>query len=32
MIELQQVTKSFQIGASWSQVLAPIDLTIDKAV
>ncbi|MBM7838496.1 putative ABC transport system ATP-binding protein [Alkalihalobacillus xiaoxiensis] len=30
MIELQQVTKSFQIGASWSQVLAPIDLTIDK--
>lgn len=30
MIELQQVTKSFQIGSAWSQVLSPIDLTIAK--
>ncbi|UTR05258.1 ABC transporter ATP-binding protein [Alkalihalobacillus sp. LMS6] len=30
MITLNQVTKSFRLGPTWSQVLAPIELTIDK--
>ncbi|GIN11677.1 putative ABC transporter ATP-binding protein YknY [Shouchella clausii] len=30
MIVLKQVTKSFRVGQAWSQVLAPIDLTIEQ--
>lgn len=30
MIRFNQVTKSFRIGASWSQVLSPIDLMIER--
>lgn len=30
MITLNQVTKSFRLGSTWSQVLAPIELTIEK--
>ncbi len=30
MIRFKQVTKSFRIGVSWSQVLSPIDLTIES--
>ncbi|MFB4210700.1 ABC transporter ATP-binding protein [Shouchella sp. JSM 1781072] len=30
MITLNQVTKSFRLGPTWSQVLAPIELTIEK--
>ncbi|AIC95250.1 MULTISPECIES: ABC transporter ATP-binding protein [Shouchella] len=30
MITLNQVTKSFRLGPSWSQVLSPIDLQIEK--